>query len=52
MGTVPVVLRTQHGVVDLRQLLRRKLDVDHGADDLDDVADVLLGRGGGHVPVP
>ena len=40
----------EHRVVDLRQLLGRKLDVDNGADDLDDVADVLLGRGGGHLP--
>ena len=37
------------GVVDLGQVLRLELDVEHRADDLDDAADVLLGlrRGAG-----
>src|SRR6266568_3464243 len=39
-GTPPIRLVDQEGVVELRQLLRLELHVEHGADDLDDFADV------------
>ena len=37
-GAVPVIVER---VVELRQMLRLELDVEHGADDLNDLADVV-----------
>ena len=46
-GTPPLSSSTVERVVDLGQVLRLELDVEHRADDLDDAADVLRGGAGG-----